>query len=269
MEVNFCIKSFELGELGFYVFPLRKHGKAPLTRNGFKDATDDEWVLADWIDKEPNANIGIPTGKINGITVVDLDLYKDGGESLRLLAKLGKKLTRTVSARTGKGGRHLFYKYHAGIRNSASKIAANVDIRSDGGYVVAPGSYLREQTDSGVIEGPYEWIVSPKEMDYAPLPLWIVEAVNRDTAPRKPIQPLKDKPAGNTTGLYKTTASAPKGQRNDALYWSACNYASNILEGNIARGRAEQELYHAASKAGLGQSEIAKTIASAFKSQGV
>ena len=87
-----------------------------------------EQELEKWWGEFPDANIGLITGKISGLTVVDVDL---GGDT--------KILPTTDTVKTGSGGFHFYYKYHEGYRNKG-RILPFVDIRGDGGYVVAPPS---------------------------------------------------------------------------------------------------------------------------------
>lgn len=70
--------------------------------------------------------------------MLDLD-GEDGGDSLRELELERGELPRTVSAATG-AGQHYYFKTELPIRNSAGKLAPGLDIRGDGGYVVAPSS---------------------------------------------------------------------------------------------------------------------------------
>ena len=58
---------------GFYVFPLKPKSKEPLTPGGFKDASNDPDKIRAWWRQYPNANIGIATGEISGLMVVDVD----------------------------------------------------------------------------------------------------------------------------------------------------------------------------------------------------
>lgn len=122
----------------FAVFPLRPRGKEPLTKRGFKDATDDEDQIRRLWMQSPNANIGLPTGHGNRIIVVDLD----GAEGERLLARVEKKfgkLPPTAEATTGRG-RHLFFHLPEGCGAVPNSQGDGLDIRADGGYVVAPPS---------------------------------------------------------------------------------------------------------------------------------
>lgn len=108
-------------------------GKHPRTQNGFKDATDDPTVIEEWWGRWPDANVGIATG--SGLVVVDID-PRHGGTSV------GLELPETRRATTGGGGEHWYYWTGDGVPvpNSSGLIADGVDIRGDGGYVVAPPS---------------------------------------------------------------------------------------------------------------------------------
>lgn len=115
-------------------------GKHPKTTNGVKDATTDEATIVGWFKNKPHTNVGIATGCASWLFVVDVDPDKGGFESL---AKLN--LSSPMTVRTGSGGLHLYYKFDPAIvvGNSAGKLAPGIDIRTTGGYVVAPPSLHR------------------------------------------------------------------------------------------------------------------------------
>jgi hypothetical protein len=131
---------------GYLVFPLHfinaagqcscgnpgcaSPGKHPITKHGLKDASNDPDIIAAWWAKYPKANIGLCTG--NGLVVIDFDL-QHGASADSLL------LPDTLRAETG-NGYHLYFKTDQAIRNSSGKLGAGIDIRGDGGYVVAPPS---------------------------------------------------------------------------------------------------------------------------------
>jgi len=148
-----------VSKLGFSVFPLHsvyrgactcgnpnceRQGKHPRTKNGLKDASRDPAAVRGWWDRWPGANIGIPTGRENGIVVIDVDAAKDGEEGLELLIDQYGELPKTWEQLTGGGGRHLVFACpDKEIRNSASSLAPGVDVRGDGGYIVAaPSSHV-------------------------------------------------------------------------------------------------------------------------------
>lgn len=86
-------------------------------------------------------NVGFRTGRDGGFWVLDVDIGKGGRESLTTLLA-GRKFPKTRMVVTGSGGLHVYFKYPSDgkIRNSASKIAPGIDVRGDGGFVVAPPS---------------------------------------------------------------------------------------------------------------------------------
>lgn len=109
-------------------------GKHPRTANGVKDASLDVKQIKEWWTKWPNASIGIATGKVSGVSVIDLD----GPEGLMSGRRLS--LVSSVTALTGRG-KQLFYADTEGkLGNSVKKLASGVDTRSSNGYVVVPPS---------------------------------------------------------------------------------------------------------------------------------
>src|SRR5688500_6680713 len=116
-------------------------GKHPRTRNGLKDSTSDQAKIREWWSMWPNANIGIVTGETSGIIALDVALDKFGEKSLAYLEDENDSLPTTLPSVTGSGGRHyLFSLPEVSIKNSASSIGQGLDIRGNGGYIVAPPS---------------------------------------------------------------------------------------------------------------------------------
>jgi hypothetical protein len=133
----FMQSAFELANNGYRVVPLKARGKQPLTKHGFKDATDDYLQISEWWEKFHDANIGVATG--DGLLVIDVDPRNGGEETLaKLLAELGPLPTDMV-VRTGGGGLHYYLRY-TGPKFSKPSDWRGIDIKYDGGYVVAPGS---------------------------------------------------------------------------------------------------------------------------------
>jgi predicted P-loop ATPase len=208
--------------LGWRVFPLHsvhegacscgspactgtKPGKHPRTPRGCLDATTDEATIHQWWTEWPDANVGIATGR--GLVVVDIDPQHGGDVGLEdCVARLGA-LPDTVECLTGGGGRHIYLSVPAGteVRNSASKLAPGVDVRGDGGYVVA--------APSGHASGrAYTWELSsrPDEVEIAPLPAAWLAALVRPAPKLRVIE-------GGRVG---------EGARNEVLFKIACSMRS-------------------------------------------
>lgn len=143
---------------GKSIFPVGNDKKPLIAWEEYQTrlATVDE--VEKWWGLYPDANIGLVTGKISGITVVDFDL---GSESCNAFPE-------TLTVRTGYGGYHLYYEYYP-IRNKTG-ILPHVDIRGDGGYVVAYPSETIDDYRDGILYkkgGKYELI---KESIFAKFP---------------------------------------------------------------------------------------------------
>lgn len=137
--------AFSLAVKGYSVMPVGPDKKPLLkTWRPYQTKAAQEEEITDWWNEHPQANVGIITGKISGITVIDIDTHKGGGVSL-------DAFPRTYTVKTGNGGYHLYYKYEAGLSISANAYPQfpNVDIRSDGGYVIAPPSVTKYNGKGG------------------------------------------------------------------------------------------------------------------------
>ncbi len=114
-------------------------GKHPQTSRGVHDATLDTGVIRTWWTRWPDANIGVATGEVSGIIAFDIDRRNNGVETLKgLVPELGRPPT-TVQTNTGGGGYHLIYE-HPGFPVRSKLIGPSLELKSDGAYIVAPGS---------------------------------------------------------------------------------------------------------------------------------
>lgn len=134
-----------MGE-GWVLFPLQNNSKRP------PEGTSGHlsWTQRDSEDFMPELNsqeynVGIVTGKASGIIAIDID-PKHGGTK-EAVDGLAGMVSRTRTHRTPSGGLHLIFRYPEGVEhigNSVGRLAPGVDVRADGGYVVAPTSRLDE-----------------------------------------------------------------------------------------------------------------------------
>jgi hypothetical protein len=194
--------ALDLARRGLAVFPCQPRGKEPACSNGLLAATTDFARITRWWGCIPDLNIGIATGAASGVFVLDVD-GTEGEQSLRQLEQSNGALPPTVEAITGKG-RHCYFRIgeHGAVRNSASQIAPGLDIRGDGGYVIAPPS----THPSGRA---YAWSVD-SEPDYADAPDWLHELISSKSGDTKIGKPLEHWHA-------KLTEPIRNGERNTTL----------------------------------------------------
>jgi len=140
-------------------------GKHPMTRNGLKDATTDRSQIIKWWNKNPDANIAIRTGKKSGIVALDIDTKSNGFESLDALQNTFELLPETLTSITGGKGRHICFSHPGGRIKTRSNLFEGIDVRADGGYIIAPPSlhlsgnaYQWADIDS-LLVAPPEWLL--------------------------------------------------------------------------------------------------------------
>jgi hypothetical protein len=176
--------------------PQCKHvGKHPLTVHGLKDASINQQTISSWWERWPNANLGLLTGSISGLVVLDVD--GDGGvASLTELVKEFGPLPTTTQSKT-KRGTHFFFNYPKGrdVRGSVGKLGRGLDVRANGNYVViAPSRY---------VGGHYEWTTKGVLAD---LPGWLLEKMIAATSSRV-----------QNSGATEASNRIPEGRRNQTL----------------------------------------------------
>jgi P4 family phage/plasmid primase-like protien len=147
---------------GFRVFPLIPHIRVPMGK-GWKEAADNDLddVRGFWTEY-PDYWIGVAAGPGSDIFVLDVDVKDNGDKELAALEEQNGALPETFTVSTKSGGRHYYFKWVDGVRNSVGKnggIAGGLDIRAEGGFVVAAGTPGYEvAVDAEVAQAP-QWLV--------------------------------------------------------------------------------------------------------------
>lgn len=154
---------------GWSVIPIRERAKRPAVPwKVYQSKFVTEMTLREWFRRSPDYNVGIVTGALSGLVVLDVDPRHDGDKSLRKLEREYGLLPRTLESVTGGGGRH-FYFSHPGVEvHNRTGIKPGIDMRGDGGCIVAPPSVH----PSGKR---YRWVSghAPGEVRLADLPNWL------------------------------------------------------------------------------------------------
>ena len=194
--------------------PCEQPGKHPRVK-WKSDAATDPAQIRRWAKKWPKASIGLVTG--GGFMVLDID-GEVGATALAALEKQHGQLPPTVTVRTGSGGAHYYLALPPGhpMPNSASSVANKIDVRGDGGYVVAPPSNHR----SG---GAYSFLSGRglHQTDIGPAPKWLIalaapskekSRVNRDRKAKKRTDSATKKSPSQRRGFEDALASIGDGE---------------------------------------------------------
>lgn len=187
---------------GWSVVPIAPRAKRPLVAwTDFQRRIASEVEITAWFARWPDANLGIVTGSVSGLVVIDIDPSHGGTQSLLRIEAPHGALPATVEVLTGGGGRHLYFRHPGHLVANRVGAAPGIDLRADGGLVVAPPSIH----PSG---RPYRFALgrSPDSMPLAALPAWLMAAVDAPTH-------------GHPVGYWRTLlkAGVKEGGRNSAI----------------------------------------------------
>lgn len=220
---------------GWSIVPCEPRGKQPLVRwADYNNRRPTEEEIERWWTKWPNANIAIICGKISGIVVVDVDTDRGGTTD-------GQASTGLV-AKTGGGGFHLFYSYPVGSTRVPNRVGADgIDVRADGGYVIAaPSTHKSGQR--------YTWLQSD---DPAPCPLWVIEKKDKHE---------KSSDHWLTSLLLEGTSP---GTRNDDVARLAGYYAGKAIPPDVAEVLIHQ--WMKSQNIPLPMDEVSVTVRSVYR----
>ncbi|MET9423887.1 bifunctional DNA primase/polymerase [Streptomyces sp. NPDC006540] len=284
MKTDLLSAAMEAAERGWPVLPLKPGGKRPAlhgenacTRTGpcasghvkweQRATTDPDRIRAAW--SAGPFNVGIATGPA-GLLVVDLDKPKNTKSSSdtpcgvttfhALCERAGQPVPATRTVRTASGGRHLYFTAPAGTRltNTAGTLAALVDTRAHGGYVVAPGSTTPAGTYDVLDDRPP-----------ALLPEWLFAHLTARQASRAlTAAPVASRSSRRATaalnGETAAVAATSEGGRNARLLAGARALGRFVAWGEIPRDVVEEAFQGAGESAGLPPAECRATIRSAL-----
>jgi len=205
---------------GWSVIPLNWRGtvedrKRPLLDawGPYQTTRASETQVTEWWSRWPQANIALLMGEVSGLVALDFD-----GPHAAHLAKVF--LPRTAAVKTGKGFhafyRHPGYRVHNGVRLKEDEDRCGIDVKADGGYVVAPPSVH----GSGHV---YRWLIHPDE-GIADLPAGVAAMLSQH-------EQRKAENGRGAAWVEEALAGVPEGQRNETAA-QLSGYWLRVTEGN-------------------------------------
>jgi hypothetical protein len=233
-----------------------------LTCHGFHAATTSAARFTAMLRAVPSGLLAIRTGTPAGLAVVDID-PRNGGALDRAL------MTPTAAAATGGGGWHLYYRHPGGPLLAALPDRPGVDIKADGGYVVAPPSV---HPGTG---WPYRWV---GERPVTEMPPALRAALTPPAAAAPPAAFSGPPPTRRAGGISSPDAllaahlravqEAPEGRRRVTLYGAARGIARMVTAGAITEHDARAALTAAGLAAQQTGRDIRAAIDGAFTAEG-
>lgn len=191
-------------ERGWSVIPVAPKDKMPLVAWAeFQTRRATGAEIRRWFERWKRANVGIVTGAVSGLVVLDVDPRHGGDDALFGIERDSGPLPETPEAITGGGGRHIYFRHPGGIVRNMVGLAPGIDLRGDGGMIVAPPSVHPSGRR-------YAWEVShhPDDTAPAPAPGWLLDRVRGH-----------DRPIGHTAGYWRAFVrdGVAEGARNNAI----------------------------------------------------
>jgi hypothetical protein len=247
---------------GVPVFPCWPEDKTPMTKRGFHDASSDPAQVAAWWRKTPNANIGLPTGTVSGVDVVDVDHKANGSGFAAYTAARRADLVDgwLVLVRTPSGGMHAYHPANPDAPQPSWQAAGpHVDFRANGGYVIAPPSRVVYPDGSS---GVYTFAAGPEGparfVDGGGLRAFLDPPPARSTSPAFQ---RSGSVGADADRLAAWVALRGEGERNRGLFWASCRLA----EKGLSLHELIDVLGPAGERAGLPPREVTTTIRSAYR----
>jgi len=158
-------------KMGLSVIPVIPGQKKPLISwQEFQERRATEEEVKEWFKNTPNANIGIVTGPISNLAVVDIDTEEGKGAILDYISDS----IECPTVETPRGGQHLYFSYpeNFDVGNNA-RLIPGCDFRGRGGYVIAPPSV----NSNGKA---YRWVIKFRGQ-HMPLPEAYINKINKST----------------------------------------------------------------------------------------
>ncbi|WP_242666607.1 MULTISPECIES: bifunctional DNA primase/polymerase [Parafrankia] len=237
-----------------------------LTCHGFYAATDQADRAAAMLAAVPDGLLAIRTGAVSGLAVVDID-PRNGGQLDREL------MTPTATVATPGGGWHLYYQHPGRPLPGKLPGRAGVDIKTDGGLVVAPPS-----TPAGAARG-YRWVGDHPVNEMPPaLIAACLTPTSPPATPRQPAHPTRvprfggggiSDPSALLAATLDTVTRAPEGRRRTTLYGAARGVARIVLAGHLTVTDAVAVLTDVGRRAEQTDRDIRAAIAGGFTAEGL
>ena len=229
---------------GLSVIPVRPDKKPIIKWTQYQTEKAGPDLINDWWSKWPDANVGLVTGAISNLMVVDVDSLA-GHDALD---EFLPENIQTPVARTTSGGWHYYFRYKKGLVNRA-RVITDCDVRTDGGYVVAPASV-------GENGKAYSWApgLGLHEVPPAAMPELLFSVLQAGNAQASPSEHKKDRRPSITNAFTR-------GTHNTETEQSITNHNNHNI--SFEKGGRDETLFHIANclvKGGMPSGNLQKCL---------
>lgn len=244
-------------DLGWSVIPIRRGDKKPAIPEWrqYQTAPAHPSTLLSWFGVEDAPNVGVVTGKVSNLAIVDFDGYE--GKDPQTFLRIHHLSENAPIAITGKGF-HVYYRHPGGVVRNGVRVGrlsgVGIDLRGDGGYVVAPPSIHETGRE-------YHWLVPPaafasEAWDVLPAPF--MQTVERDEA----VTPLRASDVLQANGeIGRLMCGVSEGGRNQAAATLA-GFWLKVTHGDESAAWLAMQAWNALNTPSLPHRELLATFRS-------
>ena len=181
--------------------------------------------------KYPGRLVGVPTGKLSGLDVLDLDSAKQP-EAVPWWMSNRQRIPQTRIHQTGSGGLHIIFKHNELARTGNNRLGQGIDVKAAGGYIVWwPAFGRRVSCDAPINEWP-DWLIAKQQ-------------------PKAPPILFPRGPSGDLQPVAKFVESLQEGNRNNGTFWGFCRAYEAAAAGAVSETEAVAIITQAALRTGL------------------
>lgn len=199
--MDMVVEAIKYFEANFSIIPVSRAKKPIIRWRKYQEQRASNAEILNWFGANTRNCIGIVTGPLSNLTVVDTD-NENGIKVISDMLPFGFNCPKV---RTPRGGVHFYFQYEPRLRNQQG-IIPGIDVRSEGGFVVAPPSI-------GPNGNGYEWIEPIGDTGVPKIPEEVVSFILRGR------NPSGGNPPGRSSGILD------QGSRDNTLFYVALKLA--------------------------------------------
>ena len=241
-------QAIEYHRMGMSVVPLKPDKKSYVQWKQFQTNPADEKTIADWWKRWPDANTGIITGEVSGIDSIDID-SQAAYESINDFYLPTNFLSPTY--KTPDSGYQIWVKHRSGLPNTSNVLKNTIpglDIRTNGGYTVAPFSKCSYDKHGRHVDGSHRWMdgLSPRQVKLADWPDVLFDTILQSCGNSgnggncgNTLEPQVKAESGSSLWVERFSERILEGCRDDTIF----HIANYLIKGGMPKREAEQFLY--------------------------
>lgn len=244
------------GKWVFSIIPCNKYKKPHVSWREYQSRRASVEEICAWWKKWPNANIGIVTGSISGICVIDIDTEQGAKEIEKYLPGT---LFMPIAITSG-GGKHLYFKAPIKNMRNNTRIIPGCDFRGEGGYIIAPPSKAISKKTNKF--GAYIWQVNLTDAELPELPANYINYITNKhyTSGRQSLRNVD-----NFMDMFNNCKQNKEMANKDSEALSTnVHRCPHVSTGKMfTQGTRDNDLFHVANclvKGGMAEQEILQVI---------